>query len=84
MSADGTVIVYECGPDIWLHSVRNGGSRKLNIEVNADDRLNPESLKTFTSGATEFAVSPSEKYIAFVVHGEIFLMPPATAAKRNG
>lgn len=75
MCANGELIVYECGPDIWIHSLKTGKSRKLAIEVNADDKTNPELLKTFTTGATEFAWSPDEKHVAFVVHGEIFLMP---------
>ena len=74
MCANGELIVYECGADIWIHSLKTGKSRKLNIEVNADDKTNPESLKTFTTGATEFAWSPNEQHVAFVVHGEIFLM----------
>ena len=74
MSANGETIVYECGPDIWVYSVKQGKSRKLNIEVNADDKTNPETFKTFTTGATEFVWSPSEQHVAFVVHGEIFLM----------
>ncbi|HZZ76889.1 MAG TPA: S41 family peptidase [Gemmataceae bacterium] len=72
--ANGESIVYECGPDIWVHSLKTGKSRKLAIEVNADDKTNLESIKTFTSGASEFAWSPDEKFVAFVVHGEIFLM----------
>ena len=77
ISADGETIVYECGPDICIYSLKAGKSRKLHIEVNADDQSNTESLKTFTTGATEFAWSPDEKHIAFVVHGEIFLMSRA-------
>ncbi len=50
-------------------------SRKLRIEVNADDKANPEKVTTFTTEATEFALSHDEKHVAFVVHGEIFLMP---------
>jgi len=76
ISANGQSIVYECGPDIWIHSVKEGKSRKLKIEVNADDKSNIESIKTFTSGSTEFALSPNEKNMAFVVHGEIFLIGP--------
>jgi tricorn protease len=72
--ANGEVIVYECGADIWVYSLKTGKSRKLNIEVNADDKTNPESLKAFTTGATEFAWSPNENHVAFVVHGEVFLM----------
>src|SRR5262249_43252337 len=52
-------------------------SRKLKIEVNADDKSNIETVKTFTSGVTEFSLSPNEKYFAFVVHGEIFLVSQA-------
>jgi tricorn protease len=78
MCANGQTIVYECGPDIWVYSLKEGKSRKLKIEVNADDKTNLEVIKTFTTGATEFVWSPDEKHIAFVVHGEIFLMP------RNG
>jgi tricorn protease len=77
MSANGEAIVYECGFDLWLYSVKEGKSRKLNIEVNADDQWNPEAVKTLTTGATEFAWSPDEKHAAFVVHGEIFLLPRA-------
>jgi tricorn protease len=75
MSANGAAIVYECGPDLFIHSIKDGKSRRLSIEVNADDRANPEKLTTFTTGMTEFAYSPNEQHVAFVVHGEIFLMP---------
>ncbi len=74
LCANGQLIAYECGPDLWIHSLKDGKSRKLKIEVNADDKTNVESVKTFTTGATEFVWSPNEKHIAFVVHGEIFLM----------
>ncbi len=74
ISANGEWIVYECGFDICIYSVKDGKSRKLNIEVNADERAGSETFKTFTTGATEFVWSPDEKFIAFVVHGEIFLM----------
>ena len=43
----------------------------------------PKRIETFTTGATEFALSPDENHVAFVVHGEIFLMP-TPAARRNG
>ncbi|MGB7054823.1 MAG: S41 family peptidase, partial [bacterium] len=34
----------------------------------------PFAFKTFTSDASEFALSPTEKELAFVVHGDIFVM----------
>ncbi len=75
ISGNGEWIVYECGADIWVVSSKGGTARKLAIEVHADDKSNTERTVTFTSGATEFVPSPDEKHIAFVVHGDIFLMP---------
>jgi tricorn protease len=91
ISGNGEWIVYECGADLWVLSTRTGSARKLAIEVHADDKTNPERLVSFTNkgsmydysewgkethfGVTEFAVDEKEKLIAFVVHGEIFVMP---------
>ncbi len=74
LSAGGEWLVYECGPDLYVHSLRDQAGRKLHIEVHAD-KAAPEKVVTFTQNATEFSLSPDEKHIAFVVHGEIFLMP---------
>jgi len=74
--ADGRQwIVYECGPDLWVVSPQGGEPRKLAIEIHADDKVNTEKTVTFTQGASEFALSYDEKHVAFVVHGEIFMMP---------
>jgi tricorn protease len=82
ISANGAWIVYECGPDLWVVSTKEGAQpRKLAIEVNADDKANPEEVKTFTSGATEFALSPDEKHLAFAVHGKLFRMPVGPRSK---
>jgi tricorn protease len=78
LSASGEWIVYECGADLYVASTREGyPARKLAIEVHADDKVNPEETKTFTDGATEFALSHDEKHVAFVLHGNLFLMPAA-------
>ncbi|HEY7427151.1 MAG TPA: MdsD protein, partial [Gemmataceae bacterium] len=51
ISRDGGWIVYECGADLWVVSTRDGATpRKLAIEVNADDKSNPEQLRVFTNG----------------------------------
>lgn len=78
ISANGEWIVYECGTDLWVVSTKEGYSpRKLAIEVHADDKANTERTITYTTGASEFAVSADEKHVAFSVHGELFLMPMA-------
>src|SRR5262245_40306121 len=78
ISGNGEWIVYECGTDLWVVSTYEGiPPRKLAIEVHADDKANTERIETFTRGASEFALSRDEKHVAFVVHGELFLMPIA-------
>jgi tricorn protease len=82
ISANGQWIVYECGADLWVVSTQNGSQpRKLAVEVYADDKANPEEIKTFTYGATEFALAADEKFIAFAVHGKLFRMPVGPKAK---
>src|SRR5262249_21582378 len=75
ISANGEWIVYECGADLWLVSARGGTPRKLAIEVHADDKSNAERIVTFKDRITEYCPSPEEKHVAFVVHGNLFLMP---------
>lgn len=75
MSHSGEWIVYECGADLWVVSTHGGLPRKLAIEVHADDKTNTERTVSFSEGASEFALSPDERHIAFVIQGEVFLMP---------
>jgi tricorn protease len=82
ISANGEWIVYECGADLWVVSTKDPQSpRKLAIEVHADDKTNTEKTLTLTKGMSEYALSPDEKYVAFAVHGELFLMPTQPNAK---
>ncbi len=76
ISGNGDWIVYECGADLWMVSTKEGSApRKLAIEADADDKVNPERPETYTSHATEFVVSPDEKHAVFAVHGKLFLTP---------
>jgi tricorn protease len=73
ISRTGEWIVYECGPDLWVVSTAEGSKpRKLAIEVNADDKSNPERVVSVTRGVTEFALSHDEQYVIFAVHGKLF------------
>ncbi len=75
MSRHGEWIVYECGADLWVVSTgEDSKPRKVAIEVNADDKANPERVVTLTSGATEFTLGPDERFVLFVVHGKLFRM----------
>jgi tricorn protease len=75
INSSGDWIVYECGGDLWICSTKDGVSRKLAIEVHADDKSNTDRVVTFNKDISEYTLSPDENTIAFVVHGEIFTMP---------
>ncbi|HVS34612.1 MAG TPA: S41 family peptidase [Gemmataceae bacterium] len=83
ISANGEWIVYECGADVWVVSTKDSSTpRKLAIEADADDKVNPERPEIFTSHATEFVVAPDEKHAVFAVHGKLFLTPVAGSAPK--
>ena len=46
---------------------------RLNLSMVADDGSDKLQRQVLRSGATEFAVSPSGKEIAFVVHGDVYV-----------
>ncbi len=75
VSGNGAWIVYECGADLWVVSTTGGNPRRLAVEVFADDKSNTEVTQTFTAGASEYALAADEKHLAFVVHGDLFLLP---------
>lgn len=75
ISQNGEWIVYECGADIWVVSTKDGNSRKIAIEVHADEKFNADRVMTYSRDVSEYALSPDENSVAFVVHGEVFVMP---------
>ena len=74
ISADGRVIVYEQGFDIWCLTLADLSDKRIMIEAPTDEKTNHIEWKVFSKEATELAVSPDEKQIAFVVRGEVFVM----------
>ena len=72
-SADGSLIAFERGTDIFLLSTLSPEEpRRLEVSLPADSRENPLEWKTFTAGAESFALSPDEKQAALTVRGELF------------
>jgi tricorn protease len=74
ISWDGSLIAFECFNDICTYDVATGQILKLRISVTEDYAEEPFAFVAFTSDASEFALSPTEKELAFVVHGDIFVM----------
>lgn len=74
ISWDGSTIAYECYGSLCTYDVATGEQMKVTITVTEDHKESPFYLERFMSKATEFALSPDEHELAFVVHGEIFIM----------
>ncbi len=56
-----------------IYTLKEGKAQKVNISINADARTNNERILPINGGATEFAVSPNGKEIAFIFRGEVFV-----------
>jgi tricorn protease len=74
ISKGGNLIAYELFGHIYTYSIPDGKNKKLTITATEDYKENPYYFKSFRNNASEFVVSPDEKEIAFIVHGEIFVM----------
>jgi C-terminal processing protease CtpA/Prc/Tol biopolymer transport system component len=70
--ADDGTLAYTCNGDLLVK--RPGKEpRALRVTVAAGARTNPARVEVLRKGATEFAVSPEEDEVAFVVRGEVFV-----------
>jgi Tol biopolymer transport system component/C-terminal processing protease CtpA/Prc len=70
-SADGTLCYGYNGE---VYTLKEGGEpQKLSVTVTADNGDDRLQRQVRTNGATEFAVSPQGKEIAFVMHGDVYV-----------
>ncbi len=70
-SIDGRVIAYEKAGEIFI--VKGGKTERFNVNLPEDYRFYPVSRKSFSSKAENFSVSPNGKFLAYTVHGEVFV-----------
>ena len=70
-AADGTLCYAYDGA---IYTLKEGSQPvRLSLTTVADDGSDKLQRQVLRSGATEFAVSPSGKEIAFVVHGDVYV-----------
>jgi Periplasmic protease len=74
LSRDGRFIVYEHDFSLWVVPTKGGKPKRLTIFAPSDEPQNRLQRLTLTSQATQFALSPDGKQVAFVVRGEIFVV----------
>jgi tricorn protease len=67
-----------------LYSLRSGAEpERIDVTIGVDGRAGQERSVTEQSGATEFAVSPNGKEVAFVLRGEVFVTSTEFATTRR-
>jgi tricorn protease len=72
ISADGKTIVYEDNFGIWKLDTASGKSAEIRIDIKSDAKENDTELVTINNEAEGFHLSPSNRRMAIVVHGEVF------------
>ena len=80
LAVNSPLAVLEKDQHLYLLNTANKNLERMNITIRSDERFDAEEIKTMTSGAEEYVVSPNGKYMAYVLRGEIFI---TTADKDN-
>lgn len=73
ISRDGSTLAFSRQTDTYVMNTGGGTPQKVNINISADYRFDPIEYKTYTSDASEYAISPNGKLMAFVVRGDVFI-----------
>ena len=71
LSRGGDTLCYTWNGEIYTQPT-GGTPTKVEIDLTLDEENSPE-VQTLTNGASESAVSPDGKQLAFVVHGEVYV-----------
>jgi Tol biopolymer transport system component len=71
----GTMLVFEQNFRIWIGDPSGGEPRQVPIHITTDERDNLIEKKVLKGEVQWFALSPDEKKLAAVIHGEIFVLP---------
>lgn len=66
-------LAFSFDGELYMLNANTTQPKKLNINIVSDNKENELKYKTYTAEATEMALSPNGKEIAFVVRGEIFV-----------
>ena len=74
ISWSGNVIVFEKLGELFAYDIKQNTVNKLNFNINEDYKTTAEILVKLRRDAREFALSPDEKELAFVVYGDIYVM----------
>lgn len=73
-SLAGDKLLYAKGPKVYIGDLQNAGAAKaLEINLATDYRFYPTERKTFSSGISDYSISPSGDYALLEIRGELFI-----------
>ncbi len=72
---DGSLLVFEQDFRLWALDPLTRETRQIPITIAADENVNLVEKKTFEGEVEWLALAPDGKKLAFIVHGEVFVMP---------
>lgn len=75
----GSLLVFEQGFKIWTLDPVTGKTAQVPITITTDERGNLASRKVLDNPIQWYSVSPDNKKIAVVMHGEVFVLPAEDA-----
>jgi C-terminal processing protease CtpA/Prc/tricorn protease-like protein len=73
ISTDGSTIVFEKDSNLYILKTGDKKVTKLNIKIDADQKLDEFEVKTFTNNASDYSVSPNGKLVSLIIRGELFV-----------
>ncbi len=73
VAADGSAILFSYQSKLYTLDLTSGDYTEISLDLPEDYRFDPDEYLDLSRGATDFALSPSEDYIAFSVRGEVFV-----------
>jgi len=74
ISRNGRVIAFLVMNNLYTYDVESGKIKKIEFSIPMDYRKQPDTYVRWAKNATDFALSPDEKELAFVLHGDIYVM----------
>ncbi|RLE19369.1 MAG: peptidase S41 [Acidobacteria bacterium] len=74
ISANGSLIAFELNGRLYTVSTAGNAVHEISVQAPSDVTETDSEITELTKNASEMAVSPNGKQIAFVVYGDVFVM----------
>ncbi|MEC3907805.1 S41 family peptidase [Tamlana sp. 2201CG12-4] len=83
ISRNGKDIILAKGDQVFTIDTATKSQKEIKIEIASDYRFDPVVHKTYSSNASDIAVSPNGKQMAITIRGEIFIRNTDKDKKRT-